>query len=89
MKRRFVIRTNAEVQYRGYPLKRLISDYQAAHEINIEFKSWDREYLAWEYGYCNPPLVICKEDNTPIAVMRFIGDFDWQALVHFFEVFNK
>lgn len=89
MKRRFVIRTNAEVQYRGYPLKRLIADYQAAHEINVEFKSWHGEYLAWKYGYCNPPLVICMEGNTQIAVMRFIGDFDWQALIRFFEVFNK
>lgn len=89
MKRRFIIKTNSEVQWRSIPLKRLIGDYQTKHEISIEFQSWDREYLAWEYGYCNPPLVICVEDNTEIAVMRFIGEFDWKALVHFFEVFNK
>lgn len=89
MKRRFVIRTNSDVQWRSIPLKRLLDTYKAAHEINVEFKSWDGKYLAWEYGCCNPPLVICMEGNTKIAVMRFIGSFDWQSLVRFFEVFNK
>lgn len=89
MKRRFVIRTNSEVQWRSIPLKRLIDKYRVDHEINIEFKSWDSEHLAWEYGRCNPPLIICLENDQTIAVMRFIGQFDWQALVRFFEVFNK
>ena len=87
MKSFFVVGAN-KIRYNNGSLVDRINAYKRDTGIDVKLTPITST-ITKKYNVRNPPFAVCRDGKQTVAVLRFGGMFDWDALIHFFKVFNK